>query len=233
MYSLSSCFVAGASVSCVLLAVLACFLGIALLAMRIGMPMPMPRTDADLEAYHCKVHPLRGCRVGEAKSPGPSEPLSPARVRRRVKVKSPRPVSAPPTPVSVPDTALDSQHSSVAETSHQCPTSELRKMLRLSLRRATGKPCLLSCAMIYSKSTWRWRIRSQPPLSGTECCYPHEALEGFLGNHSEKLDPESQEIARAHTATLSRQSQLYADLMAKSVAKTMQSVAFVTPPPGI
>ena len=174
------------------------------------------------------LHPLRGCSVGEAKCPGPDEPVTPMRVRRRVKVKSPRPMSAPPTPVSVAPTVLDSQASSVHDQSSSCPAAELRRMLRLSLKRANNKDCLLSCAMIYSKATWRWQIRSQPPLSGTECCHPHEALEGFLRTHGEKLDPESQETARAHIATLARLSRLYTDLMEKSVAKTITPVAHPT-----
>ena len=126
---------------------------------------------------------------------------------------------------SLVDFLLDnhSQPSSAGQAHDVHPSSELRKLLRLSLHRHTGKACLLSCAMIYSKSTWRWQIRSQPPVSGTECCYPHEALEGFLRTHADRLDPESQEMARAHVATLAQHRDAYADLMAKSVARSVSS----------
>ena len=98
------------------------------------------------------LHPMRGLRVGEATQPGPDDPLSPLQVRRRIMMKSPRPASAPPTPMSVPDTLIDSQTSSGMRAPDTHPSSELRKLLRLSLHRQTGKACLLSCAMISTAS---------------------------------------------------------------------------------
>ena len=161
-------------------------------------------------------HSYSGVRAGEAKQPGPSPPPT----RRRILVKSPRPRSLPPTPVSeAPATLVDStQGEAEAPEEEGLEEAPLHALLKLYVRRVgQAKSVLLGCAKIRSKGAWRWQIRSQPPLAGTDSATPGEALRLFLRTHAGKIDESSIERIQEHISSLEARAPAFKALMRRAL----------------
>ena len=74
--------------------------------------------------------------------------------------------------------------------------------LRLMTKRASGRGALLSAACIKDGQAWRWQIRSDPPMAGTDRAHPGDSLQAFLDTHGHKLLQASRLQILEHIALL-------------------------------
>ena len=187
-------------------------------------PCP-PRTQSSL------LLPLGTLRIGEAKQPGPEMTLTP---RRRISVKRPALpdeqtpatlIDSQTTLASLPsipeadDMGQSGQADLPADPDLADPRRTLKPLLKISGRRSDQNKCLVSCAMIASKSAWRWQVRSKPVLSGGDAATPEAALRIFLRTHSPSLSAETQGALREHLPILQAHVPAFAKwLEAKNLA---------------
>ena len=69
-------------------------------------------------------------------------------------------------------------------------------------KRARGRGALLSAGCIKEGQAWRWQIRSDPPMAGTDRVHPGDGLQAFLDTHGEKLQQASRLQIREHISLL-------------------------------
>ena len=133
-------------------------------------------------------------RVGAAKTPGPTTPARRLRGKQRPASCPPSPESSTDSPVTSTDSACDPALPPASESPPQTASPDataLRAMLQIKVKRANGKAGALNCSLIHSKRTFRWQMRGQPPLNGTERRTAHASLRGFMDTHAAELAEES------------------------------------------
>ena len=70
------------------------------------------------------------------------------------------------------------------------------------LRPNATQPVLLSATFVKAKCSFRWQVRSWPPLNGAELSCPGEALQAFLNKHRASLQEASCELIAEHVPAL-------------------------------
>ena len=118
----------------------------------------------------------------------------------------------------------------VAPPQQADPRLRLKPLLRLQVRReGATKSSLLSCSVVASKHAWRWQMRSQPMLNGTDSHTPSLALAAFIRTHGPKLEPASVELMNEHIMTLQSEDLAFADWM-RSLKPPRHNPVIVAPP---
>ena len=180
------------------------------------MPMTVPRSPPQRVGQRQKGfwHPMRGCRVGEAKQPGPekrpgnetpedAEPPSQTVARRRLTCKQTDELPPVPDLDAEEDQLIEHEPMDIADAVAGAQAAPgPRSLLKMLVPRANGKETLLSAAHIGGRKVWRWQIRAAPALAGTERAHPADSLHAFFNRHQEALAAEAKQLIEARVSQL-------------------------------